>query len=49
MTINLFRTRHARVALLALLLAVLGGGLFAYARAPYVIDLRASPDLPIDA
>jgi len=49
MTINLFRTCSARVALLALLLATLGGGLFVYARAPYVIDLRASPDLSIDA
>ena len=49
MTINSFRSRRARLALLALFLATLGGSLFVYARAPYVIDLPASPDLPIDA
>ena len=43
------RRRFRQLALLALFLAVLGGGLFVYARAPYVIDLPASPDLLIDA
>ena len=49
MTINLLRTRRARLALLAVLLAALGASLFVYARAPYVIDLQSSPDLLIDA
>lgn len=43
------RRRLRKLVLLALLLPVLGGGLFVYARAPYVIDLPVSPDLPIDA
>ena len=49
MTINLLRSRRARMALLAVFLATLGAGLFICARAPYVIDLPSAPDRPIDA